>query len=255
LPDGGVPAGEGQVRVGGREVDVTVNPNRRTNPDGLVVSGSGFTMRIAGLNADGRGLPLSDDGALVLQTNNLAETEGTGFQANGPVQIYLLSTPRFLGTVMTNADGTFSGTVLLPPDIKPGRHTLQSNGFTPDGLVRSVSVGVILKKGTSSARGQARATVYFAPLSTELTPASKTSLDRVARKAGAKATVTVVIGYVQGTNSTANDQALSSQRAKVVATYLRGKGVKGRYSVRGNGIAPEPGDKARRVQVTITYTK
>lgn len=81
------------------------------------------------------------------------------------------------------------------------------------------------------------------------------SLDRVARKAGAKATVTVVIGYVQGTSSTANDQALSSQRAQVVAAYLRSEGVKGQYSIRGNGIAPEPGDKARRVQVTITYRR
>jgi outer membrane protein OmpA-like peptidoglycan-associated protein len=250
-----VPAGEGQVLVGGREVPVTVNPNRRSNPDGLVVSGSGFTMRIAGLNANGNGLPLGEGGALVLQTNNLAQTEGTGFQSNGPVQIYLLSTPRFLGTVMTNPDGSFSGTVLLPPDIKPGRHTLQSNGFTPDGKVRSVSVGVILQRGKPAATGQARTKVYFAPLSAELTSTSKAALNKVAAKVNGKATATVVLGYVQGTNSTANDQALSTRRARVVAAYLRSQGVKGRFVIRGNGIAPEPGDTARRVQVTITYRK
>lgn len=255
VPTGGVPAGAGQVLVGGQEIPVTVNPNRRSNRDGLVVSGTGFTMRIAGLDADGSGLPLSEDGALVLQTSNLAQTEGTGFQSNGPVQIYLMSTPRFLGTVMTKADGSFSGTVLLPADIPPGRHTLQSNGFTPDGKVRSVSVGVILKKGKPAATMQTRAKVYFAPLSDDLTPAGRAALDKVAAKVRAKATSSVVLGYVQGTNSTANDLALSTSRARAVAAYLRSQGVTGRFVIRGDGIAPEPGATARRVQVTVTYRK
>ena len=125
-----MPAGASQVRVGGREVEVTVAPNRRNNPDGLVVSGGDFTMRIAGLNSTGESLPLADDGALILQQRNLARTEGTGFQANGPVQVYIMSTPRFLGTVMSNADGTFTG------------------------KVRSVSVGVLPRwsSGTSRVR-------------------------------------------------------------------------------------------------------
>lgn len=254
MPVDGVPAGEGQALVGGREVPVTVNPNRRANPDGIVVTGTGFTMRIAGLNANGNGLPLSEDGALVLQTNNLAQTEGTGFQANGPVQIYLMSTPRFLGTVTTNADGTFSGTVLMPKDIKPGRHTLQSNGFTPDGKVRSVSVGVILRTAATT-KATAKATVLFAPLSAEITKAGKAKLNRLARKAGASATATIVIGYVQGTMTTSNDQSLSDQRAAAVASYLRSQGVKGRFTVRGDRVAPERGAAARKVTATITYTK
>jgi outer membrane protein OmpA-like peptidoglycan-associated protein len=254
VPTGGVPAGEGQVLVGGREVPVTVNPNRRANPDGIVVTGTGFTMRIAGLNANGNGLPLAEDGALVLQTNNLAQTEGTGFQANGPVQIYLLSTPRFLGTVTTNADGTFSGTVLLPKDIKPGRHTLQSNGFTPDGKVRSVSVGVILRTA-AVAQTTAKATVLFAPLSAEISANGKARLNRLARKAGTSATATVVIGYVQGTSITSNDQALSDERATAVARYLRSRGVKGRFTVRGERVAPETGARARKVTVAITFRK
>lgn len=252
VPAGGVPAGAGQVRVGGREVEVTVAPNRRNNPDGLVVSGSDFTMRIAGLNSAGKGLPLADDGALILQQRNLAKTEGTGFQANGPVQVYLLSTPRFLGTVMTNADGTFTGTVLLPADIKPGRHTLQSNGFTPDGKVRSVSVGVLLRAAKAAKPSNARATVYFAPLSSELSTESKSTLNTLVTKVGAKTMATVVVGYVQGTSFTDNDTELSTERARVVARYLREQGVKGR-TVRGEGVAPEAGAKARRVQVNITY--
>ena len=62
----------------------------------------------------------------------------------------------------------------------------------------------------------------------------------------------MVVGYVQGTSFTDNDLELSTERARAVAAYLRGQGVKGR-TVRGEGVAPEAGAKARRVHVTITY--
>ena len=257
VPTGGVPAGQGQALVDGRPVEVTIAPNRPSSPDGVVVSGGDFTMRIAGLNAEGSGLPLTDDGALILERNNLARAEGTGFQSNGPVQIYLMSTPRFLGTVMANADGSFTGTVLLPTDIAPGRHTLQSNGFTATGEVRSVSLGVLLRDAApatvSRAKAKAKATVYFAPLSSALTAESKASLNALARKVGSNAAITVVVGYVQGTSITSNDRSLSNDRAQTVARYLKERGVKGRFNVRGDGIAPEPGATARRVRVTITY--
>ncbi|MSW43371.1 MAG: OmpA family protein [Actinobacteria bacterium] len=255
IPTGGVPAGQGQALVDGRAVDVTIAANRRNKPDGLVVSGGDFTMRIAGLNAEGDGLPLTADGALILERNNLARAEGTGFQPSGPVQIYLMSTPRFLGTVMANADGTFTGTVLLPTDIAPGRHTLQSNGFTATGEVRSVSLGVMLRDAEPAtvSQAKAKATVYFAPLSSALTAEGKASLNALARKVGSNAAITVVVGYVQGTSVTSNDRSLSNQRAETVAGYLKERGVKGRFNVRGDGIAPEPGATARRVRVTITY--
>ena len=53
-------------------------------------------------------------------------------------------------------------------------------------------------------------------------------------------------------SSTSNDQSLSTQRARNVAAYLRSKGVKGAYQVRGDGVAG-PGNDARRVNITITY--
>ena len=62
VPTGGVPAGQGQALVDGRPVEVTIAPNRPSSPDGVVVSGGDFTMRIAGLNAECGGLPLTDDG-------------------------------------------------------------------------------------------------------------------------------------------------------------------------------------------------
>ena len=52
---------------------------------------------------------------------------------------------------------------------------------------------------------------------------------------------------------TSNDEALSTERARAVASYLRSLGLKGAYTVRGNGVAEQPGAKARRVGVTVEY--
>ncbi len=60
-------------------------------------------------------------------------------------------------------------------------------------------------------------------------------------------------GYVQPTTSTANDEELSTQRARSVAAYLRSIGVTGPSIAKGDGIAAQAGATARRAQVTITY--
>ena len=63
---------------------------------------------------------------------------------------------------------------------------------------------------------------------------------------------TVVLGFVQQAGTSANDQSLSTQRARNVAAYLRSRGLSGSYAVRGDGVAG-PGDTDRRVNVTVRY--
>ena len=70
-----------------------------------------------------------------------------------------------------------------------------------------------------------------------------------AKKQGVR---TVVLGFVQETATTSNDDSLSTQRARAVASYLRDRGLKGAYVIRGDGVAG-PGDAARRVNVNVTY--
>jgi outer membrane protein OmpA-like peptidoglycan-associated protein len=111
---------------------------------------------------------------------------------------------------------------------------------------------VLLRAAKAAKPSNARATVYFAPLSSELSTESKSTLKTLVKKVGTKTTATVVVGYVQGTSFTDNDIELSTERARVVARYLREQGVKGR-TIRGEGVAPEAGAKARRVQVNIAY--
>jgi len=254
VPAGGVAPGTGVLIVNGEKVSVTVKPDARDDKR-LEVSGPGFTMSLAGLNAKGQPLGLTPDGALILEQDRTAAVAGTGFQPDSLVYLYLFSEPRFLGSVQTDANGAFTGQVPLPADIADGRHTLQSNGLTPDGTVRSLSLGVVVATPVAAAPKRATAKVYFESLSSVLTDEGMSTLKALVKKTGKKGVRTVSIGYVQGTTITANDEALSTQRAKNVAAYLKKLGLKGRFVVRGDGIAKEAGPTARRVNVSVNYLK
>lgn len=256
LPVGGVPLGASVLLVDGRPAPVTVRPDRANDPTGLDVEGPGFTMRLVGRSTNDRPLGLTPDGALILEQDRTAFTQGTGFESNSQVYLYLLSTPRFLGTVATDASGAFQGSVPLPLDIPAGRHTLQANGLTPDGVVRSLSLGVQVNKVTSQTTvRRANTTVYFAALSPRLDATAKRSLDVLVKGRKKAVTRIVVNGFVQGSDTTANDRSLSLARARAVARYLKSQGVTGTVVTRANGVAEEAGAAGRKAAVTITYRR
>ena len=183
----------------------------------------------------------------------VARTSGDGFAALTPVKLYLLP-DTYLGEVTTDASGAFAGSVPIPAGLTPGVYTLQANGFAPDFSVRSLNVGVLVQPTavrTATARGQ----VYFDALSSALSDGAKATLRQIAKRAtsGAGVTRSVVVGYVQPTSISTNDQALSTARAQAVASFLRSQGVKGVYVVRGDGRAKQAGSKARRVNIAVTY--
>ena len=200
------PSSTGNV-VPPSQVAAPVAPHAAT---GLAVTGSGFSLHLAGLDASGTPLGLSSDAALVLQPDNTTAVSGTGFRPGSNVQLYVFSTARLLGTVTTDAQGNFSGTVLIPTDLDLGHHTLQVNGYTSDGQVRSLSLGVVLQAPkVAPGRRIARATVYFLSGSTALNKAAQATLLALARTVGAKSGSGIVIGYVQRDNSMSNDTELS----------------------------------------------
>lgn len=273
LPAGGLPAGGSVLLVNGQSVPLTVSPNAPMDPVALVFTAPGLNMRLEGRGDQNDPLGLTSKQALILQSEGgsgsataarsavlaktkvkpVARTSGDGFAPRTPVKLYLL-TVGYLGEVTTDASGAFAGSVPIPPGITPGVYTLQANGFAPDFSVRSLSIGVLVKP-TAGRTATVRTQVYFEVLSPALSDAAKASLRKVASKAksGAGVVRSVVVGYVQPTNASGNDQSLSGARADAVAAYLRSLGVKGVYVVRGDGKASQSGATARRVNVAVTY--
>lgn len=273
LPAGGLPEGGSLLTSNGAPVDVTVSPNQSSNPDALVITSTGLTpplnMRLEGRGDDADPLGLTSKQALILQSQTVqtrsprakgvkvqpvAQSSGNGFKASSPVRLYILPN-TFLGTLTTDASGAYSGAVPIPAGITPGVYTLQANGFAPDDSVRSLSIGVVVQATKAAVKASARDSVFFAPLSTRLTPEAKASLRALVKKTGTKVISVQSVGFVQPTASTGNDQALSTARARTVAAYLRSLGVKGDYTVRGDGRDEATGAQARRVDITITYTR
>jgi outer membrane protein OmpA-like peptidoglycan-associated protein len=157
-----------------------------------------------------------------------------------------------MGSFAVGADGSYRGSVPVPVGLPLGGQTMQANGFAPSGAVRSVSLGVQVVPVRRAVSRSSVAQVFFAPMSPELSVQGRRALDALVRKAGKSGQRAVVVGFVQQSSSTNNDQSLSMRRAQNVAAYLKGRGLPGAYQVRGNGVAGS-GNDARRVNVTITY--
>jgi outer membrane protein OmpA-like peptidoglycan-associated protein len=66
---------------------------------------------------------------------------------------------------------------------------------------------------------------------------------------------TLAVGYVQPSDTSSNDQKLSSARARAVQSYLRSLGLRGPLTARGDGVAKETGAAGRKVVVSIRYTR
>ena len=255
LPSGGVAPGSAVFLVGGVPQSLTVKPDApvTSQATGLVATGDGFSLRLAGLDSVGKPLGLSTDAALVLQPDNTAAVEGTGFAPNSDIQVYVFSTPQLMGTVRTDATGAFTGTVSVPKNLELGHHTLQVDGLSATGTSRSLSLGVVLKASPSAATQKvARATVMFASGSASLTSQAQRELLALARATGGKSTGGLVVGYVQRDGKLAMNAALSAKRANAVAQYLRAHGVKAKLNTRGDG-ALGPQDAARKAVVTLRY--
>jgi hypothetical protein len=80
-----------------------------------------------------------------LNQDRFVQFSGTGFAPGSIIRIWLFSDPTELGDVIADASGNFVGQAQLPQGIPTGEHTVQLNGLTKDGQLRSVSLGVVVQ--------------------------------------------------------------------------------------------------------------
>ena len=266
VPAAPMPPGQALYLVDGQPRDVRIAPDAPRDATGIQATGDGWWMKLVGRGDDADPLGLTEKQVLILQSdqpvrtrqgttkrrvNPVAQASGAGFKANSAVKFYLLPS-TYLGQLPTDGSGAFAGKIPVPPGIPPAAYTLQMNGFSPNDSVRSLSIGVIVKP-TARVTRQARAVVTFDSLDPTLDAAARKVLKKLLRKTGKLGIRNVVLGFVQPTSISGNDASLSTERARNVAAFLKSRGLKGTYVVRGEGKAPERTAIARRVVVTVTY--
>jgi LPXTG-motif cell wall-anchored protein len=149
---GALPAltpGNSMVTEDGRPREVEVVVEDRTD---LVMRGQDFVLRLRGECTDGCEVTTDATGreTIELETDGAARVSGEGFLPDTPVYVWLFSEPTFLGEFTVAADGTFTGRVPLT-GIAAGTHTLQVNGTSFDGVMRSANLGVIVTEPNATA--------------------------------------------------------------------------------------------------------
>ena len=78
---------------------------------------------------------------------------GTGFAPRSTATIILYSAPITLGTVVTDANGSFSIPVTIPAGLEPGDHTFLASGVNPAGATRQMALPVTVAPTSTGSTG------------------------------------------------------------------------------------------------------
>lgn len=122
-----------------------VNLVKTEDLNGYSLSSDGWEVRLEVTDKDSIPIALDESDNVVLNDDRLVQFSGTGFAANSDVRVWLFSDPIRLADITTDANGNFVSQAEIPEGIPVGEHTIQLNGLTKDGQLRSVSVGVLVK--------------------------------------------------------------------------------------------------------------
>jgi hypothetical protein len=124
---------------------VAVQPVVNNNENGYLLQGSDWQVSLEARSTSGEPLALDESDNLVLNSDRLVQFQGTGFAPGSIIKVWLFSDPASLAYVTADENGSFTGSAQLPADIPDGEHTVQLNGLSANGQIRSIALGVVVQ--------------------------------------------------------------------------------------------------------------
>ena len=241
---------------------VVVKENKEKT--GYVVAAADWSIEISSTTKFVKGTTEDTTARVVIEKGNSVTTSGTGFKPNSQVDVWVYSTPIWLGAVMTDEVGNFTTTLAMPAALPEGDHTFQAQGLTPDDLARAAAVPISLVPKTvvpavAKLTKKLNFSVFYPMDSFLLLQSQKNTIKAKTLAAlksapkGAKFTVEI-IGWVQPTRISPHIQYLSDGRANAVKNYMKTLGLKGTYLVNAPGHDKVNVSASRRADVVITWT-
>jgi outer membrane protein OmpA-like peptidoglycan-associated protein len=235
------------VLVNGAPSGIVIIPN--TTQNGLLVNASDWSLKLRALDSNGNPVALAPTEHLVVNQGHSVGVDGTGFKPNSDVKVYVFSDPILLGTVKTDAAGSFAATLPIANDFTIGTHTLQVSGYSPKDDVRTASVGLLVKETPkttavveAAAAKRASRVVPFAKAKFKI----GTSQAKVIKQLPIKASsIIVVTGYADATSGQ-DDIRVSLDRALEVKAAILKKYPKAQVTALGGGT---------RINALCTATK
>ena len=256
-------AGELIVTQAGKQVSVIIQEAKLTNTaqalDSIEIIAPDWKLALAGVDSTGTAIPLNSKGQIVVGADNMASTSGQGFLPNSLVKVYIFSTPQLLGTLNTDALGKFIGSLPLPLGISSGDHTLQVNGFAPNGEIRSASVGILLEdaKIVKPVRNSFSMNITFALNSASVSAAESKRIryfvNTISALAGKLTINWSISGYTQPTLHNPNPLQLSIRRAQSALAAAKRFGAKGTFKTSGKGNASINKPTSRFARIVVSF--
>ncbi len=248
------------LQTAGKAAEViTITPNEEKT--GIVVSAPDWSLSISSTTKFVQGNTADSSARVVIEKGNTVTTSGTGFKPFSQVDVFVYSTPTWLGAVITDSLGNFTTTLPMPASLPEGDHTFQAEGLTPDNLERTAAVPITLVPAVAIVKpGELRFEVYFGMNSVVITKVESAKIARNVKialaRAASDARVTVkVVGWVQPNPKPGDIKFLSTNRAKNVANLMKKLGLKGSYSLNFPGLEKDNIPTARHASVVIKWSK
>ena len=247
------------LQTAGKSETITVRQNDEKT--GIIVSAPDWSLAIKSTTQFVQGSVQDTSARVVIEKGNTVTTSGTGFKPNSQVDVWVYSTPTWLGAVMTDQFGNFTTTLPMPASLPEGDHTFQAKGQTPESTERTAAIPITLvPAAVVNKPGSLRFEVYFGMNSPVVTKAETARISKLVQYAmkkiasGSKVTVEID-GWVQPNPNPGDIKYLSTHRASNTARVVRELGLQGSYTLRYPGLAKDNIPTARHASVYITWSK
>lgn len=247
------------LQTGGKSETITIRANEEKT--GIIVSAADWSLAIKSTTQFVQGNVQDTSARVVIEKGNTVTTSGTGFKPFSQVDVWVYSTPTWLGAVMTDQFGNFTTTLPMPNALPEGDHTFQAKGQTPDSTERIAAIPITLVPATIVNKpGSMRFEVYFAMNGVAISSSERANIVRMIKIAkskiasGAKITVEIS-GWVQPNPRPGAIKYLSTKRAKNVRDVVKSLGLGGSYTLKFPGLANDNIPTARHASVEIKWSK
>lgn len=135
-----------------------------TTEKNLVAKGTDWEVSVGAVRSEETVSQVTESLTLELQIASKAKVSGRGLKPNSFVEVWIFSTPKYLGTVEIDELGSFASELPLPSDLLPGEHTLQIGTLNAQGQLVTMSIPVIVKGKVTVGTFKGYIAIYTADL-------------------------------------------------------------------------------------------
>jgi hypothetical protein len=231
-------------------VGSSTGPSSGSTSGGSITSPVSISMS-ASSSTSGNSAPL-EDSKLVIRARDSVGIRVNGVMPNSQIMVYAFSEPTFIGTVMTDDLGNYSGALPTPSELPDGNHTIQMGMYLTNGSVVAVSLPVVIKRETQ----KSSVNLSFTKGSSKVSQAQVKAInDSLAELSDLKIIEVSVFGWVPKGTVTKAQKKLALARATEASKFFKTMAIRGKLAISTKVSPSSKSNSANGVGIVITTSK